>query len=193
MLGRKIVSSLLSTSLCCLTASTASAADTKWSRQGDKVSGNVVVRTATDLTKLKGVRVIEGDLDIQSIDSVDLKPLAGLTSIKGKLVVSYTKVESLHGLESLGCVEGAVLVMRNQKLKSVAALKNLKTVYGNLTILDNPLLSSLPAAGIRIGEPVKKTVGSLIITGNRALSSAEVKKFAERCTINGRVTTRDNG
>lgn len=79
--------------------------------------------------------VLDGDVVID--DLRDLDALAGVTRIRGNLVISGTLAESLDALACLERVDGNLVIVDNPNLQSLDGLASLESVGGNLEIHGN--------------------------------------------------------
>ncbi len=135
------------------------------------IDGDVLLEGDSDLSELRGVRVVFGDLTVFATQVRDLRHLECLEDVSGNLrIIGNAQLRSLDGLDALRSVGGDLEVggylqerlldyiepayipplflcgavdPGNDALTSVAALRGLETVGGSLTFQDNVSLVSL--------------------------------------------------
>lgn len=114
---------------------------------GGKVyEGELRIDSASDLSVLDGVTVVEGDLQITAEDITELT-LNSLESVEGDLWIRFnTRMTSLT-MNSLSSVSGGFLVSQNERLSSLN-LDSLRSVGGSFAISYNCKLPSFRADAI---------------------------------------------
>jgi len=168
------------------------------------IDGPFTIWTSDGLTSLSGIgklQSVSGDLEILSNNQLtDLSGFDELTSIGGLLRIgNNSSLQSLTGLGNLGDIGGDLLVYINNNLLSMDGLNQLDSIGGSLSIAQNAGLKSFNGLedlkvignGISIesNEVLLGLMGieniqaasihSLLITGNPALSSCEVKSVCD--------------
>ncbi len=91
-----------------------------------------------------GEGVYEGNYTVA--DQADIVALAGVTHIKGSLIIKQTPLQSLAGLEGLRCVDGVILIEDNSELTGAVQMSGL-TALGGLNV-DHNKLSGLAFPGL---------------------------------------------
>jgi len=111
---------------------------------------------------------IEGDVNIEGDNIVNLNGLASLTAVGGSLALSGTSsLVSLSGLNNITSINGN-LQIANTALTGLSELSQLNTVGGNLEIGDNSEITSL------IGlEGISTLNENLAVIGNTLLPNLE--------------------
>jgi hypothetical protein len=117
-----------------------------------------------------GCTVIEGNVEIQGDDILNLDGLSVLTSIGGYLYITNNdSLDNLSGLASLTSVGGSLLVSSNASLTGLAGLENLSVVEEDVFISTNPVLTDISALGNIIAENMME----LRISGNSSLATCD--------------------
>jgi pimeloyl-ACP methyl ester carboxylesterase len=107
---------------------------------------------------------------IESLEGLHVKTITGAPiGFDHGLMVTQTKITSLHGLESLERVEGRIYIGQNAKLKTLEGLENLQLLIGHLGIEDNYELESIDAIA-----NLPPWQGELELTDNDSLSYCSV-------------------
>jgi hypothetical protein len=119
----------------------------------------------------------------------DLEPLDGVRVIEGDLQVNRT---SFANLDFLGCIEeidGLLTIYGNSELTDLSGLDRLQRVTGGIVFGDNTALIGIDGLGAltQIGVP---TEGSLVIQGNAAMTG--ISGMTSLATIYGALNIRDN-
>lgn len=121
------------------------------SKQKEIIRGDLLISGVKDLTPLKKLTEIKGDLIIsfEHYDNphynLDLKSLDGLNNLKtigGDLSIKNTSLSNLKGLDNLSNIKGEIEINRNERLKTLIGLEQLKSVNG-VSISWNKSLTSL--------------------------------------------------
>nr|NQU89681.1 T9SS type A sorting domain-containing protein [Bacteroidota bacterium] len=155
------------------------------------IAGNLTISSNTLLSSLSGLdnlSEITGNLDINESAILSLEGFENLTAINGNMVISYTSLLSLDGLENLTHIGGSLTLTSNDDLEQIAALGNLTSISGKLTIGGlmgggNMSLTSLSGLdNIDAG-----TISELMILGNLSLSSCEVQSICDYLAAPGAV------
>ena len=111
---------------------------------------------------------VVGNVHIFGEDIHSLEGLSCLERVHGTLEVEFTKVSSLHGLESLSVVTKDVIVTRNPNLKTLEGLESLETINGNLDISYHVELQNLHGL-----ESVIEIDGDVYLSGNPVLNNLD--------------------
>jgi hypothetical protein len=145
-----------------------------------------------------GCTEIEGDVQIQGNDIVNLNALSVITSIEGTLSIGRQEISgnssliNLAGLEGLTTIGGSLRIANNDALTSLTGLDNLTSIGGTLYIgLDvqfngNPALISLTGL-----ESLTSIGNSVWIWDNSSLTSLSALKgitSLENMWIRGNTT-----
>ncbi len=117
-----------------------------------------------------GCMEIEGNVEIDGNNILNLDGLSVLTSIGGYLYISNNdSLVDISGLASLVSVGGSLLISSNPVLASFAGLESLSVVEEDVFISNNPLLVDISAlGGINAGN-----VMELRISGNSSLATCD--------------------
>jgi len=95
------------------------------------------------LDKYRGLKVVEGNIEIVNSQFRNLAALNQLELIKGNLIIrSNASLVELSGLESLRVVEGDIILSQNKQLANLKGLQSL-TKTTSFTIERNALIDSL--------------------------------------------------
>ena len=143
---------------------------------GGEVAGTVTVRSAQDIARLKGCRIIRGDLMIVTDELTSLRGLEALREVQGRLQIgpsvmqddavmlplgSPGRLDSLTGLEGLETVQGLELIgLAVSDLKPLANLRD----AGHLLLIALDQLVDL--AGLE-----RAAWSALLLVDNTALRS----------------------
>ena len=79
--------------------------------------------------------IIHGDLVLDGVN--DLSGLSSLRQIDGHLMISYTELENLDGLENLEHIGGILHFQFNEQLSDISALSQIDSLYEDLIIRGN--------------------------------------------------------
>jgi len=106
--------------------------------------GDLIIQSDADLTQLQdfynnGYNIIDGDLRIYHVGSLDLELLAELVEVDGDVDIFSAEVEDLGFLANLRYVETSLMI-RGTQVTSLAALDKLSYVGGLLSIYNNEVL-----------------------------------------------------
>ena len=107
----------------------------------------------------------------------DLSPLQNITTIGGYLVIRYTNLTTLEGLENLTSVGGLFSLYENDHLTTLEDIPSLNSV-GILDIQDNDIL-------VQANLPNLSSTGSIFIGNNDALTSFNLENIT---SATGNVT-----
>lgn len=168
------------------------------------IDGLFTIWTSDGLTSLSGIgklQSVSGDLEILSNNQLtDLSGFDELSSIGGLLRIgNNNSLQSLIGLGNLSEIGGDLMVYINNNLLTMDGLNQLDSIGGSLSIAQNAGLKSLNGLEDlkKIGNGVSiesnevllgllgieniqaASIHSLLITGNPALSSCEVKSVCD--------------
>ena len=176
-----------------LLSGTVANAEQTWRRDGATAIGKVQISAASDISALRGISMIKGDLVILNYPGADLRGLQSLTYVAGAVTIfGNPKLSSLAGLERLEIVDGRLSISSNPRLQSLGALRALRAVKTGVDVVGNAALVELFSRGLRIGEPIHKRKGFLQISGNRKLGDTAAETYARTCTLEGRITVSGN-
>jgi len=133
-------------------------------------SEDVLVTTRDELVEFaaRGCEVLKGSLTIQSPTLVDLSDLAGNAPswITGSLIVQQNaELTSVEGLAGLAEVSNTLVVMENAKLTNLGGLETMDGV-GSMVISGNEALSSV--AGLTNAH-----VNSIVVSNNAVLENVD--------------------
>lgn len=105
------------------------------------VSGNLSLLRMTDdnLSYLNQLSEIGETLEIDYFTFDSINWTGDLRKV-GEFYLSGTTVKHLAGFDSLNTVEGQLLIFGNDSLESIDAFERLDSVYGDLRIVESPLL-----------------------------------------------------
>ncbi|MGJ8744458.1 hypothetical protein [Polaribacter sp.] len=121
------------------------------SKNKEIIRGDLLISGVKDLTPLKRLQKIKGDLIFSFKDNGythqnnELNTLNGLNNLKsigGDLSVKYTSLLNLKGLDNLSKLKGEIKIRGNERLKTLIGLEQLKNVNG-VSISYNMSLKSL--------------------------------------------------
>ena len=94
-----------------------------------------------DISSLRGLRQVDGNVDIINTDLTSLQGLDSLDYVNGKVLIEENRLlQHLAGLEKLREVAFHFLVYSNNSLTSVGHLVGLERVSGAFSIYNNPEL-----------------------------------------------------
>lgn len=133
---------------------------------GDVVlPGHVVIETAQDLEQLDGVRVIEGELQLNRTTFTNVDFLGCIEEVGGELTLFGNEaLDDLSGLDQLERTGGGMVISENPALTEIADLPSLLEVGDSLIIQGNDALTGIS------GMSSLATIGtSMIIRDNDAL------------------------
>jgi len=103
----------------------------------------------TDLSPLRNIEIIEGDLEISGITSItDLSGLSNLKHIKGNLIINIKGLSNLKGFDSLEEIEN--LDITNSSLNSLEGLESLRKVSKGISIQNNDSLTDISSLNPKI-------------------------------------------
>jgi hypothetical protein len=102
-----------------------------------------------------GCTGIEGNVEIDGDDILNLNGLSVLTSIGGYLYITNNNIlNDLSGLAALTSVGGSLLISSNPGLTVLSGLESLSGVEGDVFISTNPVLTDISALGNIMAENV---------------------------------------
>jgi len=124
------------------------------------IEGDLTVVSAGDLSKLAGTGyfTLAGTLTIVGSELIDLSGLKNLRAIEGDLVVQANPFLTAVSGPVLERVDGHIIITGNPRLEHLGALRNLAELRGDLRIEDNPALRSLEGL-----NQLKLVAGSLVL------------------------------
>ena len=129
-------------------------------------NGNVTVRTQEDIDALRGCRVIDGDLTINTdASTLDFSPLDELQEVNFFDIIN-SSLTSLAGFEALTSV-AAINITDNSSLTSIPEFEQLSTVEFSISISNNGALTSISGFGNL------SAVEDLDVSNNASLVSIE--------------------
>ncbi len=161
-----------------------------------------------DPSVLEGVRVVNGDIQIQDQDITSLDFMVCLEEVTGNIQVFNTASPDIAGLKNLTVVGGSISISGNTNLEWIYGLDLIADLPGNIIITENPVLTRISGFGaleqihtsLRIDEnPVLTTVDGfaelivlyddLSISFNENLQDlsgpAHLKALGDQCVIKG--------
>jgi hypothetical protein len=140
-------------------------------RFNPSVFGNVLIKDTDDLKLLYKKSIIDGDLTIDSVNSLDmlnLEALNFLTIIRGDLnIINNKYLEDTYGFKNLAVIEGDFNIINNEKLKTVSGFDSLHSIEGDINISYNGILESLDD----LNSLIKSFNGNITINTNAQLIS----------------------
>jgi hypothetical protein len=117
-----------------------------------------------------GCTEIEGNVEIEGDNILNLDGLSVLTSIGGQLYITNNDLlGNIIGLASLTSVGGSLLISSNPNLASLGGLESLSVVSGDVFISSNSVLADISA----IGNINPENVAELWITSNVSLATCD--------------------
>lgn len=127
--------------------------------------GHLVIESEADLAELDGVRVIEGELQINDTAFTNLDFLACLEEVGGELTIygnaQLTDVSGLDGLRRLGA---SFVFSENTAVTELSGIAALEEIGGSLILGSNSAMTGVP------GLTSLSTIGgALNIRGNDVL------------------------
>lgn len=178
----------------------------------DTINGSLLIYDVNDLSPLKSIKKISGELKIGYRDSefdryrgnTKLKSLIGLNNLReigGHLVIERTSIENLIGLENLVNIEKGLKIKYNDSLINLKGLNNLSFFTQHIVLSNNPNLISLDGLGnlteikslyifqnsslntLKGFDNLKSIKGGFLLDRNSSLKSLENLKKLE--TIDG--------
>ena len=110
---------------------------------GGNCSGDITLTTQAEVDAFGPCTIYDGDITVDGTGITNLNSFAGLTTIKGDLILDGSNnLSNLNGLGQLETVEGALNIDDefNGTLTDISALSNLKTIGNGLILTDLPIL-----------------------------------------------------
>lgn len=134
---------------------------------GDTVhAGHIVIESEADLAELDGVRVVEGELQVNRTTFTDLDFLGCIEEVGGELTIfGNDSLQDVTGLDQLERTGGGLIISENAALTDIAGFESLLEIGDSLIIRDNASLTSL--SGMTRMSAIET---SLIIRENDALT-----------------------
>jgi hypothetical protein len=176
----------------------------------ETISGNVYIgfEGGDDISVFEGVRVVDGDIQIQTQDITSLDFLVCLEEITGDIQIFDTAAADIGGLKNLTVLGGSISISGNPNLEWIYGLDGLVDLPGNVIITETPARTRISGFGaleqihtsLRIDEnPVLTTVDGfaelivlyddLSISFNENLQDlsgpANLKALGDQCVIKG--------
>ena len=149
------------------------------------------VRNNEALTSLAGLEEVTRLSELLVYDNRELttlEALGGLTTVDFSLVVRGNRLPSLAGLDGLEHVGGLFEVSDEPSLTTLAGLSALRTVGWDLTIFDNLALTDVTAL-----YGLESVGASVQILGNQSLTDAAGQELVDAIgEIGGDTTVADN-
>ena len=114
--------------------------------------GDIIITSPADIERLRGYRVVRGNVFINPLGIADLRGFESLHTIHGTLDIAYDltqrqSLKSLEGLDALELVAGYVQIENCDLLEHLGGLDQLREVGGSLSVYNNARLSSVDALG----------------------------------------------
>ena len=106
---------------------------------------NIDTRNALNVDSLIQITLIQGDLYMSENNITDLTGFANLTGIYGNARFSENSFSSFHGMEALGYIGGTLGVSESYELESLDGLQNLDLIGGDLDLEENYNLVNIDA------------------------------------------------
>jgi hypothetical protein len=131
---------------------------------------NSLQSSITNLNGLSELTSVGGSLFIDNSHITNLDGLSNLTTVGQKLSISTRFVTSLDALSNLTSAN-SIDISDNDALTNLDGLSNITSLFGELVIEDNPLLSSLDGLSNLIRTGDFKLIENPLITNLDALSS----------------------
>lgn len=155
-----------------------------WDPQWKTVTGNIYITSlasdvVTSLAPLQNITSVGGAIIIAENHS--LSSLNGLGGVQtaGALEISYNgTLNNLTALSSLSTVSGSVNIIGNESLTTLNGLPVGLTIGGDLTIRNNPILSTCNMAAICNYQRTHSPSTYLNVSGNAGLCANEVNLYA---------------
>lgn len=155
-----------------------------WESQWKTVTGNIYITSlatdvVTSLTPLQNVTSVGGAIIIAENHSLtSLSGLGGLQSV-GMLEISYNgTLNNLTALGSLATITGSLNIVGNESLTTLNGLPIGLTIGGDLTIRNNPILSTCNVSAICNYQRTHLSATYLNVSGNAGLCSNETNLYA---------------
>ncbi len=108
--------------------------------------------------------LLECDFTIK--DSADIHALSPCNSVEGSLVVEFSDLSSLDGLEQLRSVTADLMIRHNSTLVDLHGLSGVEFISGSLQIYDNHSLPTCEATDLRDRLFSEGWEGVVCIKGN---------------------------
>jgi len=138
----------------------------------------LIIESEADLAELDGVRVIEGDVQVNRTSFADLDAFACLEEVGGMLTIfGNTELTDLSGLDRLERIGGGFVFSENTAVPDLAGLGSLIEI-GEIVQVEVD------------GQLVDQPQGSLVIQDNDAMTG--ISGMTSLATIWGALNIRDN-
>lgn len=121
-----------------------------------------------------GPEVVEGTIIVNT--EAELAALAGVTCIRGNLVIDAYPGDDLESLSALEAVTNDFLLINSATVGSVAGLRNLKVVGGNFLLQNMRALTSLEGFDALENVMVRFSIAGLPISDLRGLETFTIVK-----------------
>lgn len=155
-----------------------------WDPQWKTVTGNIYITSlasdvVTSLAPLHNITSVGGAIIIAENHALtSLNGLGGLQTA-GMLEISYNgTLNNLIGLGSLSAISGSVNIIGNESLTTLNGIPVGLTISGDLTIRNNPILSTCNMAAICNYQRTHSSTTYLNVSGNAGLCANEVNLYA---------------
>lgn len=179
-------------------------------------AGHIVIESEADIAQLDGIRVVQGELQVDKTTLTDLDFLGCVEEVGNRLTIfGNTELTNVDGLWSLRRVGGAFILSENTALPEFDAARELTEVADSVIIQDNSAMTGISgltslatiggAINIRSNDVLEhidglrglRTVGGqLAITQNPKLCISSVNAVGEGitspATIPDNWSTRSN-
>lgn len=158
------------------------------------IKGNLLIAGVNDLSPLRKVKKIVGDLEFGFKEyeifhgNPDLKSLSGLNnlnSIEGNLLIWDTELTNLNGLDRLSSISETLKITYNKKISSLEGLRKISYIGKGINISNNQNLNSLKGL-----ESIKDIHLGLRLYKNESLET--LKGLDNLNSINGSILIGNN-
>lgn len=138
----------------------------------------LIIESEADLAELDGVRVIEGDVQVNRTSLTDLDAFGCLEEVGGMLTIfGNAELTDLSGLDRLERIGGGFVFSENTAVPDLAGLGSLREI-GEIVQVEVD------------GQLVDQPQGSLVIQDNDAMTG--ISGMTSLATIWGALNIRDN-
>lgn len=163
---------------------TSQSALNSWESQWKTVTGNIYITSlagdmVTSLYPLQNITSVGGAIIIAENHSLtSLNGLGGLQSV-GMLEISFNgTLDNLSALSALTTVTGSVNIVGNESLTNLNGLAISLTIGGDLTIRNNPVLSTCNLTAICNYQRTHSPATYLNVSGNAGMCSDETMLYS---------------
>lgn len=163
---------------------TSQSALNSWGPQWKTVTGNIYITSlagdvVTSLAPLQNITTVGGAIIIAENHSLtSLNGLGGLRTV-GVLEISFNgTLNNLTALSSLATITGAFNIVGNESLTTLDGLPVGLTIGGDLTIRNNPILSTCHLTAICNYQRTHSSSTYLNVSGNAGFCSSDILLYA---------------